>query len=143
MSTHNTHLINLVVAAAFYHPEKTVRARLCSKLEGWLKKLGDRADAEQIRTVLEKNKGTYLEPFVLSKADLDCSVFLARLAFSRTAEQTRFRVVSRDTIGTDGGLVLGGGGHRHRHRARLRGSRGQGGHPGVAEKVPLSRELLG
>jgi hypothetical protein len=106
MSTHNTHLINLVVAAAFYHPESTVRDRLCSKLEGWLKKLGDRADAEQIRTVLENNKGTYLEPFVLSKADLDCSAFLARLASSRTAEQTRFRVVSRDTIGTDGGLVL-------------------------------------
>jgi hypothetical protein len=106
MSTHNTHLINLVVAAAFYHPESTVRDRLCSKLEGWLKKLGDRADAQRIRTVLEENKGTYLEPFVLSKADLDCSAFLARLAFSRTADQTRFRVVSRDTIGTDGGLVL-------------------------------------
>ena len=106
MSAHNTHLLNLVVAAAFYHPESTVRNRLCSKLEGWLKKLGDRAEPQRIRTVLEENSGTSLEPFVLSKADLDCSVFLARMAFSQTAEQTRFRVVSRDTIGTEGGLVL-------------------------------------
>jgi hypothetical protein len=103
---YESEVFRLAVAAAFYHPAPDERAVLRTLLDHWLGKLGDPLPADGIRQVLASAKGTEIEPFVLTGADLDCAVFLTQAAFSKAGAQTRLRIVSRDTIGDEGGLVL-------------------------------------
>lgn len=106
MSATNLHIFNLAVAAAFYHPKRSVMQSLRAKLDAWVTGLGDQLNEEKARQVLDATKGTAIEPFTLSPEDVECAVFLARMAFSKTFGQTRLRIVSRDTIGKEGGLIL-------------------------------------
>jgi hypothetical protein len=99
-------VFSLLVAAAFYHPEESLRREMHDLLTAWLERLDGPPSADAVRRVILAEKGTTIEPFVLSEADVESSVFLARAAFSRTFSRTRVRIVSRDTIGLDGGLVL-------------------------------------
>lgn len=103
---YESEVFRLAVAAAFYHPAPDERTVLRTLLDHWLGKLGDLLPADGIRQVLASAKGTEIEPFVLTGADLDCAVFLTQAAFSKAGAQTRLRIVSRDTMGHDGGLVL-------------------------------------
>ena len=101
---HNSN--RLILTSAFYHPEKTLRAKLRQMIDEWIDELEPAYDESDIRSLIAEEQGTPLEPFVLSEADLDMAVVLARAAFSKRLRQTRFRIVSSDTIGFKGGLVI-------------------------------------
>lgn len=103
---YDSEVFRLAVAAAFYHPGPAERADLRKLLDHWLGTLGNVVAPDEIRHVIASTKGTVIEPFVLTEADLECAVFLAQAAFSKSGAQTRLRIVSRDTMGGDGGLVL-------------------------------------
>lgn len=96
----------LTVTAAFYHPSHGVRVTLRDVLDAWLEKLEGVPAESDVRKAISSEKGTPVEPFLLSDQDLDCAVFLTRAAFSTNGKQTRVRIVSRETMGTQGGLVL-------------------------------------
>lgn len=98
--------LKLVVAAAFYHELPEDRALLRDALEQWLGQQTNVLDAEAIRNCITSEQGTPLEPFKLSKKDIDCAVLLAQMAFCDAVGETRLTIVSRETIGERGGLVL-------------------------------------
>jgi hypothetical protein len=99
-------VFRLLVACAFYHPQVADRRLIRAVIDDWLCGLGPIYSEAEIRSAILACSGTNLEPFVLTREDLDCSVFLTRAAFSDKGGQTRLRIVSRETIGTNGGLVL-------------------------------------
>lgn len=96
----------LALAAGFYHPDPEVRRDFRSVLDHWLDSLHGLPDPGKVRQLILSEKGTEIEPFHLDEADVDCAVFLIRAALSKEVGQTRVRLVSRDTIGRDGGLVF-------------------------------------
>ena len=102
----DSEIFRLVVAAGFYHPDPSTKEHLRALLDTWLQGLTPCHSADTVRTAIATQKGTFLEPFHLSDEDLDCAVFLTRAAFSGASKEQRIRIVSRDTIGTEGGLVL-------------------------------------
>lgn len=105
-SQYDSEVFRLAIAAGFYHPDPAARSSLRAVLDTWLDGLGSSPDPGEITALLSAETGTAIEPFVLTKDDLECATFLARASFSRTVAHTRFRIVSRETIGHDGGLVL-------------------------------------
>ena len=98
--------LKLLVAAAFYHNLPEDRAPLRDALEQWLGKQTNVMDAGAIRNCITSEQGTALEPFKLTEKDIDCSVLLAQIAFCDAVGETRLTLVSRETIGERGGLVL-------------------------------------
>jgi hypothetical protein len=102
----DSEIFRLVVAAAFYHPDPPTKDHLRGLLDTWLEGLAPCHSPDTVRTAIVAQKGTFLEPFHLSNEDLECSVFLVRAAFSGASKEQRIRIVSRDTIGTEGGLIL-------------------------------------
>lgn len=96
----------LVIQAAFQHPVPAERAKIHAWLTTWIESLEPRFDADRIRDVLLEARGTEVEPFTLSPRDLEIAVLATRAAFSARVGHTRFRIVSSETIGVHGGLVL-------------------------------------
>lgn len=99
-------IFRVAFASGFYHPDLEVRHGLRRLLDAWLDSLHDTPSTDEVRRVILSERGTTIEPFILDETDLDCAVFLIRAAFSKELGQNRFRLVSRDTIGRDGGLVI-------------------------------------
>ena len=99
-------LLKLVVAAAFYHESAEDRAFLRASLEAWLAQQSGVLDEKEIRTCISSEQGTLLEPFRFTEKDTECAVLLAQIAFCDAVGETRLTLVSRDTIGERGGLVL-------------------------------------
>jgi len=102
----DSEIFRLVVAAGFYHPDPSTKEHLRALLDTWLAGLTPCHSVDTVRTAIAAQRGTFLEPFHLSDEDLACAVFLTRAAFSSASNEQRIRIVSRDTIGTEGGLVL-------------------------------------
>ncbi len=102
---------------AFAFPEQWY-APVCSYLTEILTICGPTLSPESIErrireekgTILEpmhfEEKGTILEPMHFEETDFRVLGLLGALAFSRMAASTRFRIVSRDTLGEDGGLIF-------------------------------------
>lgn len=105
-SDFDSEIFRLVVATGFYHPDAAIRDQLRALLDGWLESLSPLHSAESVREALAAQKGTFLEPFRLSGEDTTCAVFLIQAAFAKNSPLQRIRIVSRDTIGTGGGLVF-------------------------------------
>jgi hypothetical protein len=101
----NDDLPLLVVASAF-HPDRGVRRSLRASIAGWVEANGPRFTPREVASLLASCRGTAVEPFVLDRRDRYFAVLLARLSLSELAAQTRFRVVSRETLGADGGLMI-------------------------------------
>jgi hypothetical protein len=106
MSLFASEFFKLVAVAAFYHDFEEDRCFLQAELGKWLGQLDGVPDRETIRSCITGEKGTPLEPFILQEEDVELAVFLAQVAFSDSVGETRIRIVSRDTIGNGGGLVL-------------------------------------
>ncbi|MDA8736371.1 hypothetical protein N9M57_03215 [Opitutales bacterium] len=98
--------LKLLITAAFYHDCERDRRLIFESLQNWLSKQGNVLDADAIRSCIAAETGTDLEPFRLEEQDLNCAVFLAQITFCQSVGQSRFTIVSRDTIGDRGGLVL-------------------------------------
>jgi len=96
----------LVLRAAFAHPDERIRESVRQKLESCVTSFEPWFADEAIRDCLLQQEGTVLEPFVLTDAELEVATLATRLTMSKTVGEKRFRIVSGETIGTDGGLVL-------------------------------------
>ena len=96
----------LILLAANEHPDETFRAHLWSCLDAWLDKQSSTLTHDEIEAILSNQKGTFLEPFRLEGAARRTALFLSRLAFAETSSASRFRIVSQDSIGNTGGLVI-------------------------------------
>ena len=103
---HDTEIFRLAVAAGFYHPDLDARRQVREALDSWLARCGGAPDAQILRDVISTEQGTVIEPFKLTADDIACAVFVGQAAFSIAGRQSRFRIVSRDTMGTEGGLVV-------------------------------------
>lgn len=93
-------ILALVIASAYYHPNTEFKKRLQRRLEKEFK------IKDEVKNLLANEKGTELEPFSLTKEDTNCISLLCSIAFSKLGKQTRLRIISRNTIGSDGGLVI-------------------------------------
>jgi hypothetical protein len=99
-------VFRLSLASGFYHPDLSARREVRALLDRWLDSQEGVPASEEVREKIGREKGSAHEPFLLNDADLDCAVFVVRAAFSKNLGITRVRIVSRDTIGNDGGLVI-------------------------------------
>jgi len=75
-------------------------------VNGWVATLIPRFQSTEIIDALRACGGTTLEPFTLGDDDEEIATMLLRIAFSDAFGQTRFRIVSRETLGSDGGCVM-------------------------------------
>ena len=88
------------------HPNKELRERVFDASSKWVDEALPSYTTEQISKTITQEQGTLIEPFRLTPADADLATMLIKMAFSQVYQQTRFRIVSRDTIGSEGGLVI-------------------------------------
>jgi hypothetical protein len=93
-------ILALIVASAYYNPNIEFGKTLQRRLETEFK------IKDEVENLLANERGTELEPFSLTQNDTNCISLLCSIAFSKLGRQTRFRIVSRKTLGTDGGLVI-------------------------------------
>jgi len=96
----------LILTSAFYHPDKTLRRVLKQRATDWVDRLEPQFTENDIRDLILGEEGTVLEPFELKTSDIGLAVILARAAFSKKSDVQRCRIVSRETIGRKGGLVI-------------------------------------
>lgn len=97
----------LVIRAAQLTSDVKVFQRLLSLLDDVITSSMPTLNQVEIQARMETCNGTDLEPFTLNKRNLLLGSRLAQLAYSRRHAQKRFRVVSEESIGSRGGLVLG------------------------------------
>jgi hypothetical protein len=95
--------LGLLVLAAFYHPDVPMRAHIKAAIEaemvtdsGW--------DEDRVCAFLRAQPGTPVEPFCLDGIHLNAAALVLRLALAHRV--SRFRIVSQETIGNRGGLVV-------------------------------------
>jgi len=96
----------LILLAANEHPNETFRIHLWSCLDAWLDTQSSTLTYDEIESILSNQKGTFLEPFRLEGAARRTALFLTRLSFTEASSASRFRIVSQDSIGNTGGLVI-------------------------------------
>ncbi len=96
----------LLFFAAVQHPDDDFRRELKKLLGDWVQTLGPLCTMQEVTKALQNCKGTLLEPFILEPEDMEIAGMLVRMAFSKAYEQTRFRIVSRETLGGAGGCIM-------------------------------------
>lgn len=79
---------------------------VCSFLRAVLADCGTHPEPQRVEALVRGEKGTELEPFLLSEKDYTLAGLLGAIAFSERVGETRFRILSRDTIGDRGGYIL-------------------------------------
>ena len=99
-------LFRYILAEAFYSPEPEERDLWQPLLDDFLAECRAPEQTAALEEWIDSEKGTILEPFRLSKEDRACVLYLLRVAFSARYARTRFRVVSRDNLSDQGGLVF-------------------------------------
>jgi hypothetical protein len=100
----------LILLAAKDHPDTKFRNHLWLILDKWLDAKSPPINSDVISKKLLEQSGTLLEPFRIDDDDKRISIFLTKLAFVKKSPASRFRIVSSDTMGNDGGLVITRGG---------------------------------
>lgn len=96
----------LILLAAREYPTPSFREKLWGILENWVSEKSPRFCQEEVNSLIDQQKGTFVEPFVVTGEDRRLAVFLLRLALSEEINAARFRVVSEDTVGNWGGAVF-------------------------------------
>ena len=96
----------LILLAANEHPDEQFRGHLWSCLDAWLEAQSPAINHDELDAILSHHKGTFLEPFRLEAGAKRTAIFLSRLALADASSASRFRVVSQDSIGNSGGLVI-------------------------------------
>jgi hypothetical protein len=96
----------LILLSAREHPNHQFRTEIWHDLERWLAQKCPRFNKEKANSLIERQKGTFIEPFSVSGEDKKLASFLLRLALSEKVDVSRFRIVGEDTIGNEGGAVF-------------------------------------
>ena len=99
-------LFRYILTCGFYAPTPEERERWQPLLSDFLVECGAPDDISAIEERIDEEEGTVLEPFRLSPEDRACALYLARVVFSERYARTRFRLVSRDNLSDEGGLVF-------------------------------------
>ena len=97
--------LSFLLIGSVLHPDIQAREVLSSELEQWIGGLNKRYSQSQIADYLKSQKGTPLEPFILSKTDLEIVSKFLLVAFSEEFKCTRVLVRSSDKIGSGALLV--------------------------------------
>lgn len=95
-----------ILLAANDHPDSDFRAQLWSHLDNWLELQTPTIEFRDLDSIVSRQTGTFLEPFRLTGDAKRTALFLTRLALCQDSPASRFRLVSEDTIGNAGGLVV-------------------------------------
>ena len=95
-----------ILLAATEHPNKSFREQLWDRLDKWLLDHSPTIEETEVLSIIESQKGTFFEPFRLEENSKKIAIFLTRLALSEKISMSRFRIVSEDTIGNSGGLII-------------------------------------
>jgi hypothetical protein len=99
--------LSLIFAAAFQLDDAEMRSSILESLESWIVRQEPYFGEDEIRDYLDRQQGTAMEPFELNDQDSKIAAMATRLAFCRLGiGKTRFRIVSRETLGVTGGVVL-------------------------------------
>jgi hypothetical protein len=96
----------LLMLGAVQHPDAEFRKELKRVIVEWVDSLRPRYAEHDVVAALRECTGTVLEPFSLTEEDEEIASILLRVAFSEAVDKTRFRIVSRDTLGISGGCVV-------------------------------------
>jgi hypothetical protein len=96
----------LLMLGAVQHPDTEFRKELKGVIVEWIDSLRPRHTEQDIVAALRECTGTLLEPFSLTGEDEEIASILLRVAFSEAVDKTRFRIVSRDTLGMSGGCIV-------------------------------------
>lgn len=96
----------LLMLSAVQHPDAEFRKELKAVIVEWVDSLRPRYAEPDVVAALRACAGTVLEPFSLTEEDQQIAAILLRVAFSEAVDKTRFRIVSRDTLGISGGCVV-------------------------------------
>jgi len=96
----------LILLAANDHPDEQFRLHLWTCLDAWLDTKSPAFSHDDLDAILSNQKGTFLEPFRLQGTAKRTALFLSRLALAEPSSSSRFRIVSEDSIGNLGGLVI-------------------------------------
>jgi hypothetical protein len=97
--------LSFLLIGSVLHPDIQAREVLSSELEQWISRLNKRYSQTQIADYLKSQKGTPLEPFILTKTDLEIVSKFLQVAFSEEFKCTRVLVRSSDKIGSGALLV--------------------------------------
>ena len=100
------HEAAVVLAAAFRHSNEKVRGMLRARLLDRVRRRRPLHEPRAIEQVLLGVTGTALEPFRLGAEPLELAVLAVQATFSQSSDWPSIRIVSEETIGVDGGLVL-------------------------------------
>ena len=95
-----------ILLAAIEYPDASFRDQLWDRLDKWLLDHSPTVEEAEVLSIIEGQSGTFFEPFRLEKNSTKLAIFLTRLALSEKIGMSRFRIVSEDTIGNSGGLII-------------------------------------
>ena len=95
-----------ILLAAIEHPNKSFREQLWDRLDKWLLDHSPTIEDAEVLSIIKGQSGTFYEPFRLEQNSTKLAIFLTRLALSEKIGMSRFRIVSEDTIGNTGGLII-------------------------------------
>lgn len=91
---------------AYQSRDLDVKAVACATLRDSAHNSDPILGREDVIRVIREAKGSSFSPFVIADDFIEIAADLVQLAISRTGGVSRMRIVSEDTIGTAGGLML-------------------------------------
>jgi len=98
--------LGAIFALWMAHPEGSVRRQAAEMVANLVAESKPLHPPEAIEEVLRSEKGTLLDPFTLSEAEIEAATAFVSLGLSQAHRQDAVRVVSSSTIGRAGGLVV-------------------------------------
>ena len=91
---------------AYQSRDLNVKALACNMLRESAHNSDPILRREDVIRVIREAKGSSFSPFVIADDFIEIAADLVQIAISRTGGVSRMRIVSEDTIGTAGGLML-------------------------------------
>jgi hypothetical protein len=110
---HPSDQLLLIVRAAQLTSDTRLFNRLLRLLDESIACVLPKVDQAEIIARLKSCKGTTLEPFTLSEKNLQLASRLAQFTFSKRHAQSCFRVISEQSVGNRGGMLLSADGKDH------------------------------
>lgn len=112
----------IILNAYRFHPQDRTRKALGEAIQEWVSKLGPSLSRAQVEDVIDETRGTVVEPFWLEDVEREIAVALVLAWSSSKVKHLGIRIVSADTLHTNGGLVFDRSGDHHYTEAFLYGA---------------------
>lgn len=96
-----------------FHPEDGTREALGDAIKEWVKELGPSLSRAQVEHAIDETRGTVVEPFWLEDIEREIAVELVLAWSSSRIRHPGIRIVSSDSLHTNGGLEFDRPGDHH------------------------------